>query len=285
MLVPGIIYFIIFCYVPMYGITLAFKDFKILKGIMGSPWVGLKWIEYVLTDPYMYLVLKNTLIISTLKLICGFPVPIIFAILLNEIMNIRYKKVIQTVSYLPNFISWVICSGIFFSFFSLDGPVNTIVKLFGKEPVLFLADPKLFVPILVITDIWKGFGWSSIIYFAGITNINQELYESAIIDGANRLKQAIYITIPSLAPVITILLVLSTGSILNAGFDQIFNMYNSQVMAVSDIIDTYVFRKGIEQQSYSYATTVGLLNSIVAALLIVSSNKIAKKLGNDYTLW
>ncbi|WP_308638072.1 ABC transporter permease [Paenibacillus silvisoli] len=286
MMIPAMLYYLVFHYLPMYGVLLAFKDFKILQGIWNSPWVGFDIFEKIFHDEYFFTVLKNTMIISLYKLLFGFPVPIIFALLLSEVMNARYKKLIQTVTYLPHFISWVVLAGIFFTLFSLEGPVNTIVKLFGGDPVLYLADPRYFRTILVITSIFQGFGWGSIIYFAAISNIDPQLYEAAIIDGAGRFKRMFYISIPMLVPIIAIMLILSMSGILDAGFDQIFNMYNVQVYNVADIIDTYVYRKGIVEMNYSYATAVGLFKSVVALILIFAVNRIVKMIGGkDHALW
>lgn len=286
MLVPGMLYYLIFHYAPMYGVTLAFKDFRIMEGILGSPWAGFKHFEMIFSDPYFYAVLKNTLIISLYKLIFGFPVPIVFALLLSEIASVRYKKLVQTVSYLPHFISWVVLGGIFFMIFSLEGPVNAIVKLLGGDPVLYLADERYFRSILVITGIFQGFGWGSIIYFAAITNIDPQMHEAAVIDGAGRFQRMLYISLPMLAPVIAIMLILSMSGILDAGFDQIFNMYNPQVYHVADIIDTYVYRKGLIEMNYSYATAVGLFKSVIALVLIVVVNGVVKLLGQkDHALW
>lgn len=286
MLVPAFIYFTIFHYLPMYGVLLAFKDFKITEGILRSPWAGVEHFGKILNDSYFYTVLKNTIIISIYKLVFGFPVPIIFALLLSEISSAKFKKLVQTVSYLPHFISWVVLAGIFFTIFSLDGPVNAIVKLFGGDPMLYLADDRYFRSILVITSIFQGFGWGSIIYFAAISNIDPQLYEAAVIDGAGRFKRIFYISIPMLVPVIAIMLILSMSGILDAGFDQIFNMYNVKVYNVADIIDTYVYRKGLVEMSYSYATAVGLFKSIVALILIVAVNKIVKIIGGkEHALW
>ncbi|MDQ6423477.1 ABC transporter permease subunit [Paenibacillus sp. LHD-117] len=286
MMVPAVIYYITFHYLPMYGVLLAFKDFKILKGIMGSPWVGLDLFRTIFQDDYFYTVLKNTLIISFYKLLFGFPVPIFFALLLSEVTNAKYKRIVQTVTYLPHFISWVVLAGIFFTFFSLGGPLNTIITLFGGDPVLFLADARYFRSILVITSIFQGFGWGSIIYFAAISNIDPQLYEAAIIDGAGRFKRMFYISIPMLVPIIVIMLILSMSGVLDAGFDQIFNMYNAQVYNVADIIDTYVYRKGIVEMNYSYATAVGLFKSVVALILIFAVNRVVKLIGGkDHALW
>jgi len=286
MLVPGILYFLVFHYLPMYGVVLAFKDFKITQGILGSPWAGFKFFERAYHDPSFMLVLRNTLVISLYKLIFGFPVPIVFALMLNEVVHLRFKKFVQTISYLPHFISWVVLGGIFINFFSLEGPANAVIKLFGGEPLLMLADERYFRSILVATDIFKGFGWASIIYFAAIAGIDDQLYEAATIDGAGRFQRARYITLPMLGPVVAILLILQMASILDAGFDQIFNMYNPNVYSVSDIIDTYVYRKGLTDMEYSYSTAIGIFKSLVALVLIVSMNRIVKAIGGkEHTLW
>lgn len=286
MMIPAIIYYIIFHYLPMIGLLLAFKDFKITQGILGSPWAGLHHFDKILHDTYFYTVLKNTIVISLYKLVFGFPVPIVFALLLSEISNVKFKKVVQTVSYLPHFISWVVLAGIFFTIFSLDGPINAIVKLLGGDPMLYLADDRYFRTILVATSIFQGFGWGSIIYFAAISNIDPQMYEAAVIDGAGRFKRMIYISIPMLVPIIAIMLILSMSGILDAGFDQIFNMYNAKVYNVSDIIDTYVYRKGLIELNYSYATAVGLFKSVVALFLIIVVNRIVKWIGGkEHAIW
>ncbi|WP_339323536.1 ABC transporter permease subunit [Paenibacillus sp. FSL W8-0194] len=286
MMVPAVIYYIIFNYAPMYGVLLAFKDFKITQGILGSPWVGFKHFEMIFEDPYFYTVLRNTLMISVYKLLFGFPVPILFALMLSEITSTKFKRVVQTVSYLPHFISWVVLAGIFFTIFSLDGPVNMIVHLLGGEKTLFLADERYFRTILVVTSIFQGFGWGSIIYFAALSNIDPQLHEAAVMDGAGRFQRMFYISIPMLAPVIAIMLILSMSGILDAGFDQIFNMYNVKVYNVADIIDTYVYRKGLVEMDYSYATAVGLFKSVIALILIVAVNTVVKRLGGkEHALW
>ncbi|WP_246239737.1 ABC transporter permease [Paenibacillus anseongensis] len=286
MLLPGLLYFLVFHYIPIYGVVLAFKNFKIMQGIMASPWVGFDHFEKVFADPNFYRVLNNTLIISLYKIVFAFPIPIIFALLLSEITRERFKKLVQTISYLPHFMSWVILAGIFISIFSLNGPMNAIVKLFGGDPVLFMADDRYFRSILVLTDIYQGFGWGSIVYFAAIAGIDPQLQEAAIMDGANRFKRIIYITLPMLLPVISIMLILRMAHVLDAGFDQIFNMYNPKVYGVSDILDTFVYRKGLLETNYSYATAVGLFKSVVALVLIVLVNKAVHMMGGkDHTLW
>lgn len=286
MLIPGLIYFFVFCYIPMYGVLIAFQDYKLKMGILGSEFIGLKNFERLFTDPYFFTVLRNTVVISFLKLIFTFPAPIFFAILLNELRNGKFKKIVQTISYLPNFISWVVLSGIFLSLFSLNGAVNYIVQLFGGEPKIFFADGPTFIVLLIITEIYKGFGWGAIIYLASISSIDVEQYEAADIDGANRFQKARYITIPGLVPVITIQLVLSVSNILNAGFDQIFNMYNPSVMAYADIIDTWVYRIGMVDRNYSLSTALGLFKSVIAVILVLAANKMAALINQEeYTLW
>ncbi|NOU76823.1 ABC transporter permease subunit [Paenibacillus sp. LMG 31458] len=286
MMLPAIAYYILFHYVPMYGAVLAFKDFQLMKGIWNSPWIGMHHFMYAFSDPVFLQVLKNTIIISFYKLIFGFPVPVVFALLLNEVASAKFKKLAQTISYLPHFISWVVMAGIFMSILSIDGLVNSVIKLFGMDPVLFMGNEQYFRLILVLTEIYKSFGWGAIVYFAAISGINGELYEAAIIDGAGRFKRVIYITIPMLAPVMAILLILSMAGILDAGFDQIFNMYSVNVYRVSDIIDTYVYRKGMVEMKYSYATAVGLFKSVVALIMIVTVNQVIKTMGGkEHALW
>lgn len=286
MMLPAIAYYILFHYVPMYGAVLAFKDFQLMKGIWNSPWIGMHHFMYAFSDQVFLQVLKNTIIISFYKLIFGFPVPVLFALLLNEVASAKFKKLAQTISYLPHFISWVVMAGIFMSILSIDGLVNSVIKLLGMDPVLFMGNEQYFRLILVLTEIYKSFGWGAIVYFAAISGINGELYEAAIIDGAGRFKRVIYITIPMLAPVMAILLILSMAGILDAGFDQIFNMYSVNVYRVSDIIDTYVYRKGMVEMKYSYATAVGLFKSVVALIMIVTVNQVIKTMGGkEHALW
>jgi len=286
MLLPGVLFFIIFNYLPMYGILIAFKDFRVTEGILKSPWAGFKYFNKAFSDPYFFTVLKNTLVISSLKLVCTFPAPIIFAILLNELTNEKFKKIVQTVSYMPYFMSWIIVGGIFINILALEGPFNQLIAIFGIKPKIWLADPKFFRLILIVTEIWKGFGWGSVVYLAALSGLDMEIYEAAVIDGCGRIKRILYITIPSLIPVIIILLILNCAGILYAGFDQIFNLSNPMVMNVADIIDTYVYRKGLVDMNYSYSAAVGMFQSFVGMMLIIVTNKIANKLGGkEYSLW
>jgi putative aldouronate transport system permease protein len=283
--IPAIIYYGIFRYGPLYGIQIAFKDFIFRRGITGSPWVGLENFKLLFSMGSFKQVFRNTVIISFLKLVFGFPAPIIFAVLLNEIRAVKYKKFIQTVSYLPHFVSWVILGGVFMQFLSPStGPVNIILKNVGIKPIYFLANNIWFRPVLVITSIWKGVGWGSIIYLASISGIDPELYEAAEIDGAGRLRKAISITIPSLVPVITIMLIFSVGGIVQDDFDQIFNLYNPAVYSVGDVLSTYTYRVGLIEMKYSFSAAVGLFTNIISFVLILVTNFITKRV-NEYGLW
>ncbi|MCT4545164.1 MAG: ABC transporter permease subunit [Vallitalea sp.] len=285
MLLPTLIYFIIFKYGPMYGILIAFKDFYPQKGILGSEWVGLKYFKELFSSIYFLPVLKNTLIISFAKLIIGFPAPIILCLLLNEVKNAKFKKVVQTVSYLPYFISWVVVAGIFIELLSPSrGPINYIIQAMGMKPVFFVASPKWFRSILVSSDIWKGVGWSSIIYLAAITNINTELYEAAEIDGAGRLRKIWNITLPCIAPIITIMLIFASGHLINDNFEQVYNFLNPNVMKVGDVISTYTYREGLERLNYSYASAVGAFKNVVSFSMVMLVNYISRKV-NETSLW
>lgn len=269
----------------MYGIIIAFKDYKFLKGILGSAWVGFENFQLMFSGRSFKQVFFNTLSISGLKFVFGFPFPILFAILLNELSNIKFKKAIQTISYLPHFLSWVVLAGMFIQFLSpSSGPINKLLILLNFKPIYFLGDSNWFRVVLVVTSIWKAVGWGSIIYLASLSNINPELYESAMIDGANRLKQIIHITLPGLAPVITITLILSVGQIMGDDFDQVFNLYSPAVYGVGDVISTYTYRMGLVSMKYSFATAVGLFQNIIALSLILITNMISKKI-NDYGIW
>lgn len=280
-MLPGMIFLIIFSYVPMAGILMAFQDFIPARGIFGSEWVGLENFKYMLTIPDGKQILINTLAIAIGKMIFGTIVPILFALMLNEIRATLFKKSVQTIVYLPNFLSWVVLATVVTNLFSLDGPVNAVLTLFNIEPIMFLASNTWFRPIIVLTDVWKNFGYGSIVYLAALTSIDPGLYEAASIDGATRLKQMIHITLPGILPTVILMAALSLGNILNAGFDQVFNLYNPIVYQTGDIIDTYVYRIGLKGMQYSLATAVGLLKSVVSFILIISANQLAKKLTNQ----
>jgi putative aldouronate transport system permease protein len=280
MLLPGIIFLFIFSIVPMFGTVIAFQDYIPAKGIFGSEWVGLENFKYMFLLPDSKQIFINTVVIAVMKIVAGLIVPIIFALLLNEVRNIMFKRTIQTVVYLPHFLSWVILAGIMINLFTLDGFVNQLLLMLGLDQIMFLTSNFWFRPILVVSDVWKEFGFNTIIYLAALTGINTALYEAAAIDGANRFQQTLYITIPGLLPTIVLLATLSLGNVLNAGFEQILNMYNPLVYSTVDIIDTYVYRSGLLEMQYGLATAVGLLKSVVSFVLIVISYRLAYKFTN-----
>ena len=282
MLIPAIAIVAIFSYGPMYGLQMAFRNFNLGLGIWNSPWVGLRHFETFLTTPGAIRALRNTVIISIYHLIFGFPAPIILAIIFNEIGSKYFKRVAQSISYLPHFVSWIIVAGLINNFFSpTTGIVNSIIVRFGGSPIFFMASTDWFRPMLVITNIWKGVGWGSVVFLAAIAGIDSTLYEAAIVDGASRIQRIRHITLPQLYPVISIMLIFNLGGIMNAGFDQIFNLYNPQVFQVADILDTYVFRMGLVNMNYSFATAVGLFRSGVGFILVVTVNQIIRKLNPD----
>jgi putative aldouronate transport system permease protein len=283
--VPAIIYYGIFAYGPLYGIQIAFKNFIFRQGIMKSPWVGFANFKMLFGMRSFQEVFRNTVIISFAKLIFGFPAPIIFAILLNEMRTRRFKKAVQTVSYLPHFVSWVILAGIFSQLLSpTSGPINEFLKFLGLKPIYFLADKFWFRPVLVLTSIWKGVGWGSIVYLASLSGIDPELYEAAEIDGAGRFRKAVSITVPCLVPVITIMFIFAIGGIVRDDFDQIFNLYNPAVYSVGDVLSTYTYRIGLVDMRYSFSTAVGLFTNLISFILIIITNMITKRI-NEYGLW
>lgn len=283
MLIPGITLYIVFSYFPMYGIILAFKKFMYNKGIFGSPWVGLDNFKYILQYKDFWIAFRNTIIISGGKILFGFPVPIILSLLLNELRNQKFKKIVQSILYLPHFLSWIIIFGIVFNLLSVTGGVlaKILMQYFDVRQTAIIGNTEYFRPLIFISSIWKGAGWGTIIYLAAISGINPEIYESALIDGANRFKRAIYITIPSLKYAIIVLLILDMGGIMDAGFDQIFNFYDPGTYAVGDIIDTFVYRLGITGGRYEISTAVGLFKSVINCALLVTANKIANVFGEE----
>ncbi|MEF3305910.1 ABC transporter permease [Paenibacillus sp. GYB003] len=282
---PAAIYYAIFHYVPIYGVLIAFKDYKFSMGIMGSPWVGFDHFRELFTLGSFWQVFRNTVTISLYKLVFGFPAPILFALLLNEIRLSVFKKFVQTVSYFPHFLSWVVLGGLAIQFLSPStGPVNLIMQWFGLKPVYFLGSAEWFRSVLVVTDIWKELGWGTIVYLAAIAGVNPELYEASTVDGANRYHRMRYITLPAMVPVITIMLILSIGRLVNDDFDQVFNLYNNAVMEVGDVLSTYTYRMGLVNMQYSFSTAVGLFKNVIAFALVLVTNAVAKKY-NDYGLW
>ncbi|WP_091183371.1 ABC transporter permease [Paenibacillus catalpae] len=280
MLMPGIALLFVFSVIPMFGIVIAFQDFQPTLGIFRSEWVGWENFEYMFALPDSRVVFVNTIIIASLKIVFGMAVPFTFALLLHEVINMKFKRIVQTIVYLPHFMSWVILSGIMINLLSLDGVVNQAVHLFGGEPIMFLQSNSWFRGVLVASDVWKEFGFNTIIYVAALTSINTNLYEAAAIDGASRFQRLLYITIPSLLPTVILLATLSLGNVLNAGFEQILNLYNPIVYQTGDIIDTYVYRAGLQEIQYGLATAVGLLKSIVSFLLIAVSYVLAARFAN-----
>ena len=284
MILPGLLFILIFKYMPLGGITIAFKEFLPGKGIWGSPWVGLENFEYMLALPDTKRVMWNTLFIAAAKILINFPVPIIISILLNEVKNHRFKRSVQTIIYLPYFISWVILAGIIQDLFAKEGLINQFLGIFGAEPVFFLGSKYAFLGVLIGTDVWKNFGYNTVVYLAAITGIDETLYEAAKIDGANRFQQIWNVTLPGIAPIVVLMMILNLGNVLNAGFEQIFNLYNPLVYETADIIDTFVYRISLVEANYSLGTAVGLLKSVVSFILIVTSYKIANKY-SDYTVF
>lgn len=285
LLLPAILCFLIFSYGPMPGIIIAFKDYQFKKGIWSSPWIGLENFQTLFQMKSFKQVFGNTLIISLYKLITGFPAPIIFALLLNEIRQVKFKKAVQTISYLPHFVSWIVLGGLFIQFLSPStGPINIILQSMGLNPIYFLGDPRWFRSVLVVTSMWKGFGWGSIVYLAAITNISPQLYEAADIDGAGRFRKIWSITIPEMAPVITIMLIYAVGGIVGDDFDQIFNLYNKAVYSVGDVLGTYIYRVGLVDMKYSFSTAVGLFRNVISVALVFLTNIVAKRV-NDYGIW
>jgi putative aldouronate transport system permease protein len=284
-LAPAVLLLLVFHYLPLYGIVLAFQDFNVFSGISGSPWVGFRHFLVFLNDPSYWRVMRNTVIINIYSLIFGFQFPIAFALLLNEIRAKWFKKITQTVSYLPHFISWVIAAGIVATILSpSSGLVNTVLAWFGKEPVYFLTKAEIFRPILIVSGIWKGFGMSSVYYIAALAGIDQQLYEAAVVDGAGRWRQAWHITLPGMRNIIIVLLVLALGNMFSIGFDQIFLLYNPTVYETGDVISTYTYRFGLEKAMYSFSAAIGLTQAVVNFLMIFGANRLSRKVAG-WSLW
>jgi putative aldouronate transport system permease protein len=281
MLIPGIIVTFIFTYIPLLGSVMAFQDYNPIVGFRASKWVG--WDNFIFLHhiPGMYSMLWNTVYISLLKIIGLIIVPVVFALLLNEVIHSKLKKTIQSMIYLPNFLSWVIISGILIDILSpSSGIMNNFLGIFGISPIFFLGDTTWFPITMVLSDIWKSFGFGTVIYLAALTSINPSLYEAAIIDGANRWKQTIHITLPGIKPIIILMTVLGLGNILNAGFEQIYNLLSPSVYSTGDIIDTFIFRLGIEQAQFSEATAVGLFKSVISLIFVSLSYYLASRFAN-----
>ncbi len=285
-LVPMLVYIGIFCYAPMYGIQIAFKDYSAAKGIAGSPWVGLKWFETFFRTPRFWMILKNTLVLSLYGMAVGFPLPIVLALVLNNVRNERWKKFAQTVTYMPHFISTVVMVGMMSAFLSpTSGFVNTLLSyLGGPGDTYFFGSAKYFPHLYVWSGVWQGIGWNSIIYMAALAGVDPELHEAAMIDGAGRLQRNWYIDLPAIVPTMTILLVMNFGSIMSVGYEKAFLMQNDLNKASSEIISTYVYKVGLLSRKYSYSAAIGLFNNVVNFILLVIVNKTADKL-NGSSLW
>jgi len=285
-LIIPILYFIIFKYGPMYGAIIAFKDFKLGMGINGSPWVGLQNFRKLFVSPDFFSILRNTLLLNVYNVVFGFPAPIILAILLNEIGHAAFKKTTQSLLYLPHFMSWVVLGGIFIQMLSPStGVVNLILsKVFGVTPIYFMASTFWWPVMFVLSSIWEGAGWGSIIYLAAITGIDQEQFEAARMDGASKFQQIWHITLPGIKATIAIMLILRMGSMMDIGFEQIYMLSNQAVYRVSDVISTYVYRVGIEGARYSYTAAIGLFQSVISMILVFTTNKIVQKMG-ETSLW
>jgi len=284
MLIPGLAFIVIFCYGPMFGLAIAFQNFKVAKGVFNSPWVGFANFTYLLGNRMFIGAFWNTVMISLYKILFGFPVPIILALLINEVRLSGIRRTVQTIIYLPHFMSWVTMFGLIFVFLGEFGPLNYIIKALGDKAVFFLSDTRYFRGLLVVSDIWKEMGWNSVIYLAALAGVSQELYESAVMDGASRIRCILSISLPSIAPTIAVMFLLRIGGILNAGFEQIFIMYNPSVFSVADIIDTYVYRIGLVNGNFGVSAAAGMFKSVIACVFVIGTNQIMKFFDQE-SLW
>lgn len=285
LLLPGVIWYFIFRYLPMYGVIIAFKDYNFSKGIVGSPWVGLKHFQFLLHNADFYTIVRNTLLINVYELIFVFPVPIILALLLNEMRSVLFKRTIQTVVYFPHFLSWVVFGGIFIQLLSPnEGLVNNLLRYFGFEPIFFLSKSEFFRPVVILSSILKESGWGAIIYLAALSSIDTEQYEAATIDGANRWHKLISITLPGIRNTIVIMLILKVGYLLDVGFEQIYILYNPSVYDVGDVLSTYIYRIGLQSAQFSVTAAIGLFQSVIGFFLIWGTNRLAKKY-SEVSLW
>lgn len=284
LMVPGALYYFIFHYIPMAGLMIAFQKYNLMKGISGSPWVGLDNFKVIFSTPEFPVLIKNTLIISVYKIIFGMLPDILLALALNEVGSKHFRKIIQTVTYAPYFLSWIIVFGLTFAFLSSDGLLNMIITAFGGEKSNLLADKDAFRPILIITDIWKNTGFGAIIYLAALTSIDPTLYEAATVDGAGRWRQMWHITLPGIRDVFILLLILRIGHILDAGFEQVYIYLNDLVLPVGDILDTWVFRRGLEEMEFSIAAATGFFKAVIGFILVIGANRLAKKVTGS-SIW
>ncbi|AHM66954.1 ABC transporter permease [Paenibacillus polymyxa] len=282
MVLPGLVYFIIFKYFPMGGLVIAFQDYQAFQGITGSPWVGMKHFIRLFTEPTFFMLLRNTLVLFALNIVIFFPLPIILALMLNEVRKMFFKNIIQTIIYIPHFMSWVIIVSISYVFLTVDGGVlNELIAALGGEKISFLTSPQWLRTVYIGQVIWKELGWSTIIYLSAITVVDTQLYEAAEMDGAGRLRKTWHVTLPAIRPVIITLLILKIGSTLDLGFEHMYLLLNSLNREVAEIFDTYIYTAGLKNGQLSFSTTVGLFKGVVGLILIMFSNRLAKKFGED----
>lgn len=284
MILPVLIYYIVFHYFPMYGAQIAFRDFNALDGVTGSPWVGFKHFTDFFGSFYFERLLKNTVLLSVYGLIFSFPAPILLAVLLNEVRSSVFRRTAQTITYIPHFISIVVICGMIIDFVKQDGVITQLLTYIGFENSNLLLNPGYFRPIYIISDIWQQIGWNSIIYLAALTNVDPEMFEAARIDGAGKMRQIWNITLPSILPTIVIMLILKVGSLMNIGFEKVMLLYNASIYETADVISTFVYRRGILEASYSYSAAVGLFNSVINCALVIITNKFSKKF-TETSLW
>ena len=284
MMVPALVYFLLYCYFPMFGLVIAFQDYRVGDPFLGGKFVGFKHFTDFFQSYYFGRLLMNTFLLSMGVLIFGYPVPLIFALLLNEVRHLKFKKLAQTITYLPHFISLVVICGLILDFTKMDGLINTLIKACGGEPIPFMSKPEWFKPVYIISDIWSSFGWNSIIFIAALLGIDQEQYEAASLDGAGRLKKILYISIPGITPVIMTTLLMRLGRVMSLGFEKVFNLYNASTYETADIISTFVYRQGILNANYSSAAAIGLFNAVINLALVMAANRISKKL-TESSLW
>ncbi|MGN0802629.1 MAG: ABC transporter permease [Candidatus Faecivicinus sp.] len=281
---PVLAYFLVFHYWPMYGVIIAFKDYKPMKGIFASNWVGLDNFRQFLTGPYLWRLVRNTLTINLGMLLVAFPLPIVFALLLNECRSVKFRKVVQTVTYMPHFVSSVVVCSLMLIFCRSNGILTKMLGVFGMPQTNLFSIGRYFQPLYIAMNVWQELGWDSIIFFAALTSIDASLYEAAQVDGAGRWRQMWHVTLPGIAPTIVVLLILRIGNLMSLGWDRIYLLYNEMIYEQADVISTYVYRTGLQQMQYSYSTAVGLMNSIINVILLVGANMISRKV-NDTSLW
>lgn len=284
MLLLPIIYFIIFKFGPIYGLQIAFRNFRVRKGIWGSDWVGLKYFNQYLSDPSFWTLVKNTVLLGLGQIVFVFPCPIIFALLLNEVHSKTGQRLVQNISYLPHFISVVVVASMVTTFLAKDGIINKLVVMMGGQTHLYMQNPGWFRPIYWISNLWQELGWSAIIYFAALTNVDEQLYEAAIIDGANRWQQTLHVTLPAIKPTIAIMLIMAMGNVMNVSFEKVLLLQNELTYTVSDVISTFVYRKGLSGGQYSYSTAIDMFSTITNFIMLVIMNRMCKLLG-EASLW